>query len=377
MKTIIEPFRIKTVEPIRSPPARSGSRPSSEAALQSCSCCTPRTCCIDLLTDSGTGAMSREQWAAMMQGRRELRRQPVVLRASRPRCGTSPASSTSSPPTRAAPPSASSSASVRRRGRRRAQQHATSTPRAPTSSIAGARRSTWSSAEAPTPQTPTIPSRATWIVEALRAAASREHGAIASRFVMVTVTNNTGGGQPVSHGQHPRRQGRCSTGYGDPAVLRRLPLRRERVLHQAARRGLCATAAVHRHRPGDVLLRRRLHHERQEGRHWPTSAASWRCNDDGWAERCQERCSILHRGLPDLRRAGGARPGGASPWAWRRRWRRTTCATASRHGGVPGRAPARPRRADRAARRRPRGVPRRRAHAAAPARRSQYPASAW
>ncbi len=65
MKTIIEPFRIRTVEPL--PITSQGER---EAALRRAHYnlfqIPAHDVTIDLLTDSGTGAMSTTQWAAMM-----------------------------------------------------------------------------------------------------------------------------------------------------------------------------------------------------------------------------------------------------------------------------------------------------------------------
>ncbi len=67
IKTIIEPFRIKTVEPIRKT-----TREQREALLQQAGynlfLVPAEYILIDLLTDSGTNAMSTEQWAAMMRG---------------------------------------------------------------------------------------------------------------------------------------------------------------------------------------------------------------------------------------------------------------------------------------------------------------------
>jgi tryptophanase len=67
MKTIIEPFRIKVVEPLRMTTREERERILREAHFNVFAI-KARDVLIDLLTDSGTGAMSSLQWAAMMRG---------------------------------------------------------------------------------------------------------------------------------------------------------------------------------------------------------------------------------------------------------------------------------------------------------------------
>ena len=79
MRTIIEPFRIKSVEPIHF------TTPEQRTGILQAACYNPflipsRDVIIDLLTDSGTSAMSSAQWAGIMIGDESYAGSPSFFR---------------------------------------------------------------------------------------------------------------------------------------------------------------------------------------------------------------------------------------------------------------------------------------------------------
>ena len=258
-KTIIEPFRIKSVEPIRQT-----TRAEREAALAAAGynpfLLKAEDVLIDLLTDSGTGAMSSSQWAGMMMGdesyagarsfyRFEASVQEITglkhvipthqgRAAERILFGTAVKAGDIVP---------------------------NNTHFDTTRANIEARSATALDIPCPESRQPQLeaPFKGNIDLDALETVLAENPGKVP--LAMITVTNNSGGGQPVSMANIRAASAICRP--PQCAVLHRcLPLRRERLVHQAARGGLCRQDAAG-HRPGDVRLRRWLHHERQKGWH--------------------------------------------------------------------------------------------------------------
>ncbi len=193
MRTIIEPFRIKMTEPLKIT-SRAQREEALEAAHHNVFLLDAEDCCIDLLTDSGTGAMSAQQWAAMMLGDEsyagsrswkrfesavgEITGMPNILPTHQGRAAEGILAECILSPGDIVPNNShfdTTRANIEYRG-----ATALNLP----------------CAEAFDTQVP-APFKGNMDVEALRACIA-EHGRDKIPFAMVTVTNNTGGGQPVS-----------------------------------------------------------------------------------------------------------------------------------------------------------------------------------
>jgi len=79
VRTIIEPFRIKAIEPIRMTTVEERERILERANFNLFQV-PAEDVIVDLLTDSGTGAMSAEQWAALVRGDESYAGSPSFFR---------------------------------------------------------------------------------------------------------------------------------------------------------------------------------------------------------------------------------------------------------------------------------------------------------
>jgi tyrosine phenol-lyase len=229
-RTIIEPFRIKSVEPLRLT-TKEEREERLRAAGYNLFALHSEDVMIDLLTDSGTGAMSAQQWAAISR-RRELRRQPVVLRFEA--AVKRPDRLKHVIPTHQGRAAEKILFGDRWPGQDRAQQHALR-HHARQRRVATGAKAVDSSSPRAQPSAST-PSRATWTstrLEAWLATQARERVPLGHRH-----DHQQLGGRPARQPREPARGARdLRSSHGRAALPRRLPVRRERLVHPRARAG--------------------------------------------------------------------------------------------------------------------------------------------
>ena len=360
MKTIIEPFRIKVVEPIKFTTSQ-----EREAILQKAHFNLFRIpaedVIIDLLTDSGTAAMSSEQWAGMLRGdesyagARSWYRFESVLRDL-----------TGMPHILPTHQGGRANASCSSSWAGRAKWSPTtiiSTPPAPTSSTRRAKAVDLVIDEGTCPSS-RHPFKGNMDVRKLERLIEEVRPANIP-LCMLTITNNSGGGQPVSLANVHEVRNVCHAARHS-ALSGRLPFRRELLSDQAARAGPTAPQRA-RYRPRAVRACRRGDDQRQEGRpgQYRRRAAVARRRLGGAGQQSPHS----HRRVYDLRRPGRAGPGGDGPGIPGGPGRALP-AIPHPQRGIPGRAPVGGGRSDRGAARRPCHLHRRRgllpAHPAQP-----------
>ena len=212
-RTVIEPFRIHSIEPLVMTTAEQRRDAVREAGFNLFQL-RARDVLIDLLTDSGTGAMSRDQWAAIQHGDesyagspsyfifrdavRELFPFEHVIPTHQGRAAEKILFTVLCGP-----------------GRRRPEQHALRHD-ARQRRVHRRRGGRPRRRRRPRPRAATIHSRATWTSPRSRRCCARRGDDVPC--VMVTVTNNSGGGQPVSLENLRAVRAVCDA-YGKPLFL--------------------------------------------------------------------------------------------------------------------------------------------------------------
>ncbi len=273
MKTIIEPFRMKVIEPIRMTSWSERERLIREVhfnlfAIHS------EDVLIDLLTDSGTGAMSANQWGALMRGDESYAGSPSFYRFQ--------AAVQRLMPFRHIIPTHQGRAAeailfsiLGGEGRIVPSNTHFDTTRGNIEA---------SGAEAldlPTPEARDFaslhPFKGNMDVAALEALLAARSAEIP--LIMITMTNNAGGGQPVSL-ENLRAVHRLARAFGKTLGDRWVPLSLPKMPSLSISGKFRLRRSAHSgDRTGDLLARRRHDHERKEGRagqHWGLAGAQRR-----------------------------------------------------------------------------------------------------
>lgn len=213
MRTIIEPFRIKVVEPIRMTTAEERAEKLEEAGYN-VFLLRSDDVLIDLLTDSGTSAMSSEQWAGIMRGDEAYAGSPSYYRF-RERVRRIFGFEHVIPTHQGRAAERILFATICEPGHIVPNNTHFDTTRANIEAT-GARAVDLPVPEGLIPSEP-HPFKGNMDVAALEALIEKE-GAEAIPVVMLTVTNNTGGGQPVSM-ENVRAVSEVCRGHGIPLYI--------------------------------------------------------------------------------------------------------------------------------------------------------------
>jgi len=230
MKTIIEPFRIKSVEPIRMT-TREERQNLIRKAHYNLFALHSDDVIIDLLTDSGTGAMSAAQWSALMRGDESYAGSPSFYRFEAAVKHLMPFKHII--PTHQGRAAEAILFSIYGgKGKRIPSNTHFDTTRG-NIEASGAEGDDLVIAEGRNPSL-LHPIKGNMDLERL-AAYLEQHGE-AVPCVMLTITNNAGGGQPVSL-ENIKATAELAQKARQTHHHRRVPLRRKRLVHQAARRG--------------------------------------------------------------------------------------------------------------------------------------------
>ena len=257
-RTIIEPFRIHSVEPIRLTTVEQRDA-ALEAAGYNLFNLHADDVLIDLLTDSGTGAMSRDQWAAIQHGDESYAGLALVVRLPRKRPGAVPVQARDPDPP--GPRGREDPVQRRRRARQELVPNNThfDTTRANVEAT-GAEAVDLVIPEGRDPVHPPVQGQ-----HGRRRARPLPGRAPGERPGRVRDGDEQLGRRPAGLAREPAGRAGGLRPARRAALPRRLPVRGERLVHQAARAG--PGRSIHPgHRPRDGRPRRRHDDVGQEGR---------------------------------------------------------------------------------------------------------------
>jgi tryptophanase len=289
MRTIIEPFRIKMTEAL---PITTRERRAERlaAAHHNVFLIDAEDITIDLLTDSGTGAMSDRQWAALMQGDESYAGSLSWRRFERTVRDITGFKHIF--PTHQGRAAERILAATRlKRGDIVPNNSHFDTTRANIEYVGAA------AVDLPTPRSRDIYSEARFKgdmdVDALARLIERE-GKEKIPFCMITVTNNTGGGQPVSMG-NIREVKELLAGHGIPLVVDACRFAENAYFIEQWEEGYEGRPLIDIAREMFALCDGATMSAKKDG--LANIGGFFACNDDGWAEDFRNLL-ILTEGFP-------------------------------------------------------------------------------